>query len=607
MSEEASPESAKVPIPFFSVIRLRHSAGKYLASVACNYAHDGGSGQQVVGCVDAPDHSTLWLVRSEHGTDYEVRSENLPDKAIIRLEHIQTHKNLHSHGNRSPVTGQQEVTCFGEGGLGDFNDDWIISTRDQSGYLTTGKAVRIQHLQTSHWLHSHSGNNFEAEGTKLQEVTGNKESDTNNDWEITEVLPSPETFRMHPFLTLTLPTRTKSFKTRATFSEWLTQERNEYTWLTTQTNSNSHSAALGSVSAKFHDINQRVQSLKPVGNPNDWQRLKDEFKKLCEATYSAPGLLTTDSPQFKFVKSLKDRDIAAASHALAFFLHLPPESNKGMSAVRGMFEAMCFERGISERAVSEAEAIGNIKSNLSEQFDELFEKSRQLQQSVTTTLQQAQNQSNKNDVEFRQAITDGEAQLSGITAAYDNHMSIKASVTYWKRKGWTHLGYSLGFGFAAIVAGYFSLHYLLQEANELLTSSKPTNSPSHIAAAAPDSAKHATIPEPNPATEVQTTTAPPEWWKLGTLLMIGTFSIWGVRILVQLFYSNVHLMNDAYERTTMIQTYLAMLRGKETPAENHQELIVQTLFRPASIGMIKDDGAPSTWLEFVANKAAPKS
>jgi len=38
-----------------------------------------------------------------------------------------TKKNLHSHsGVQSPATNQQEVTCYGEFGVGDKNDFWKL-------------------------------------------------------------------------------------------------------------------------------------------------------------------------------------------------------------------------------------------------------------------------------------------------------------------------------------------------------------------------------------------------------------------------------------------------------------------------------------------------
>ena len=91
------------------------------------------------------------------------------------------------------------------------------------------------------------------------------------------------------------------------------------------------------------------------------------------------------------------------------------------------------------------------------------------------------------------------------------------------------------------------------------------------------------------------------------MVIIATFGIWAVRVFVQLMYSNAHLAADAKERYTMLLTYLAMIRESVLPtAEEHKLLILQTLFRPGSTGVIKDDGAPSTWLDFIANKLGGK-
>ena len=37
----------------------------------------------------------------------------------IRLQHLATKRNLHSHFFQSPLSHNQEVSCFGEGGDGD--------------------------------------------------------------------------------------------------------------------------------------------------------------------------------------------------------------------------------------------------------------------------------------------------------------------------------------------------------------------------------------------------------------------------------------------------------------------------------------------------------
>lgn len=38
---------------------------------------------------------------------------------VIRLQHLQTRLYLHSHNFRSPLSSNQEVSCFGDGSKGD--------------------------------------------------------------------------------------------------------------------------------------------------------------------------------------------------------------------------------------------------------------------------------------------------------------------------------------------------------------------------------------------------------------------------------------------------------------------------------------------------------
>lgn len=95
----------------------------------------GGSGQQLVSVVGNDPSSTnfLWLVRGpndpstkngacQDGTAYPVKCDD-----VIRLTHVNTQRNLHSHEVKSPLSRQQEVSGYGAGdGEGDNNDDWMV-------------------------------------------------------------------------------------------------------------------------------------------------------------------------------------------------------------------------------------------------------------------------------------------------------------------------------------------------------------------------------------------------------------------------------------------------------------------------------------------------
>ena len=44
----------------------------------------------------------------------------------IRLEHLTTTRNLHSHHFSSPLSNSQEVSAFGDDGEGDTGDVWTV-------------------------------------------------------------------------------------------------------------------------------------------------------------------------------------------------------------------------------------------------------------------------------------------------------------------------------------------------------------------------------------------------------------------------------------------------------------------------------------------------
>ena len=39
---------------------------------------------------------------------------------------MMTKKNLHSHNERAPLSGEQEVSAYGQDGDGDSGDDWVL-------------------------------------------------------------------------------------------------------------------------------------------------------------------------------------------------------------------------------------------------------------------------------------------------------------------------------------------------------------------------------------------------------------------------------------------------------------------------------------------------
>ena len=73
-----------------------------------------------------------------------------------------------------------------------------------------------------------------------------------------------------------------------------------------------------------------------------------------------------------------------------------------------------------------------------------------------------------------------------------------------------------------------------------------------------------------------------------------TLAIWPIRLVSRSLMSHLHLRLDAEQRVTMAHTFLALSRSDEGFEEADRRLILETLFRPTSSGIVRDDGLPNT-------------
>lgn len=208
-----SSSSLRSPVTFGSVIRLKHkNTGKYLTASNELYSHKGSSKQPAVYCGD--DDKTpyaLWVVKgynkgnkarnftlNQDGDASSMIGWPLKDNKVISLENVGTGRNLHSHNNPSPVTRQQEVSNLGDSELDvrDLGSNWRIVDEDKAGafeYVVDGFLVKLQHVNTSHRLHSHN----KTWKPGMNEVTAfydkkKKDNDDDNSWWTVEIISQPQ-------------------------------------------------------------------------------------------------------------------------------------------------------------------------------------------------------------------------------------------------------------------------------------------------------------------------------------------------------------------------------------------------------------------------------
>ncbi|XP_029688613.1 protein O-mannosyl-transferase 2 isoform X2 [Takifugu rubripes] len=150
-------------------------AGGYLHSHWHLYPEGVGAKQQQVTAYHHKDYNNLWIVQRQQNDEYPSESPELVRHGdIIRLEHKETTRNLHSHLHEAPVTKRHfQVTGYGTNGSGDANDLWKVElSGGQKGDLVKvlRSKVRFIHRASGCVLYS-SGKTLPKWGWEQGEVT----------------------------------------------------------------------------------------------------------------------------------------------------------------------------------------------------------------------------------------------------------------------------------------------------------------------------------------------------------------------------------------------------------------------------------------------------
>lgn len=147
-------------ILFGSVVKiLNKNSNRYLADLNKNYKT--GSRQSAVAAVPKNTEldTHLWVIKGPNGGDRFNCSMTQPVKEgdTIRLENLVSGRNLHAQtGVLSPHSRRGEVSTLGNG---DANDNWVVRDigRASDGVLNDRALMRLEHANTHQSLHISPG------------------------------------------------------------------------------------------------------------------------------------------------------------------------------------------------------------------------------------------------------------------------------------------------------------------------------------------------------------------------------------------------------------------------------------------------------------------
>lgn len=111
-----------------------------------------GSTQQQVTCYHYKDNNNEWIVlpkweEPEYNNQDPIRFVQNGD--VIRLQHVPTTRQLHSHVIPAPVSKlNNEVSAYGNESVGDIHDYWVVEIVDDIKQGRKGEVNRIHSLTT---------------------------------------------------------------------------------------------------------------------------------------------------------------------------------------------------------------------------------------------------------------------------------------------------------------------------------------------------------------------------------------------------------------------------------------------------------------------------
>ncbi|CAO2163231.1 unnamed protein product, partial [Urochloa humidicola] len=167
-------------VTYGSVIKLMHEKTKHRL-----HSHDvpygSGSGQQsVTGFPEGDDANSYWIVRPTPDSSSK-QGDAIETGSIIKLQHMRTRRWLHSHLHASPLSGNLEVSCFGGDELSDTGDYWRLEIEGSGKVWKRDQKIRLRHVDTGGYLHSHN-KKYNRLGGGQQEVCGVREKKADNIW-----------------------------------------------------------------------------------------------------------------------------------------------------------------------------------------------------------------------------------------------------------------------------------------------------------------------------------------------------------------------------------------------------------------------------------------
>jgi hypothetical protein len=356
--------------------------------------------------------------------------------------------------------------------------------------------------------------------------------------------------------------------------EWLAAEAKEWDWLRTipaQDNTTNTFASL-----QFHgetDLNHYISLL--MNEPARREELAPQIQGIINRRFNIEKAIYSKTPVAQYVLSLKQRDPKIAAHTGYVLMGRDPEGSRSGFMASALAANYIFgPQSVPETAALAwakiVESISEGQAKLRNEAGAAADEWRTRRDDITNLHNHQRGafdtDQGKRTEDFSAQTGEHEKRMKQIEDTFKTGQSLKAAVTYFTSKAKEHGDKAKVFAWSAGIAG-------------ALIATGVALSPQALGN------------DPKPA-------------QIGVALALAFLALWLLRVLVRLFFSNTHLSTDMKTRATLVETYLALIQEGGGIVDKDRARIVDLVFRPASDGLVKEDGAPPTLFSLFQRNAS---
>ncbi len=360
--------------------------------------------------------------------------------------------------------------------------------------------------------------------------------------------------------------------------QWISKEVEFWSWIQKPEH---HSNWLKD---RMSEISSGWESLSSLMKKEQSDDMKAAISNQFSRIYREFNFPISSTPIGQYLTRLSTEDIDLALAALFYVLN-PNEiwSYKDAVNIAGQFRILQFRNPHSNseteafrQAIIEKDNEARIRIEQTENILTQATENAEKFSSYASRLSESELElSEGREKRFDETLEQNRESLLRLEKTYDEKLALERPVRYWSKKANKHNEHAKYFGrvFGASLSSYIlvvvtMVYFFL-------------------------------IPHsPDPFLPIESPEVP--IWMYGFIIGLAAVLIWPVRIFSRLMLSNLHLCEDAKERSTMAQTYLSLLRYKEAGmTEKDRQLILVSLFRPTNLGIVKDDAAPASFTNII--------